>query len=83
MRPSTVVRLVAAIAAAWALAGLAMLARGDAEGRRTLVELLLMGVVVGGLAWAVIRFRIEPRRGSFDAQARRAGMPGGSGRRHA
>jgi hypothetical protein len=74
MRPSTVVRLVAAIAAAWALAGLAMVARGDAEGRRTLVELLLVGMLVGGLAWAAFRFRIGPRRGSFDAQARRAGL---------
>ena len=74
MRPSTVVRIVVAIAAAWALAGVAMVARGDPEGRRTLVGLILMGMLVGGLAWAVFRFRIEPRRGSFDAQARRAGF---------
>ena len=63
-----------AIAAAWALAGLAMVASGDREGRRTLVQLLLLGVFAGGLAWATYRFRIEPRRGAFDAQARRAGL---------
>ena len=74
MRPSTVVRIVVAIAVAWALAGLAMAARGDPAGRRTLVELLLLGTFAGGLAWAVVRFRIEPRQGSFDAQARRAGL---------
>lgn len=74
MRPSTVVRIVMAVAVAWALAGLAMVASGDPDGRRTLVQLLLLGAFAGGLAWATYRFRIEPRRGSFDAQARRAGL---------
>ncbi|HVF08703.1 MAG TPA: hypothetical protein VNC60_09010, partial [Actinomycetota bacterium] len=79
MRPSTVVRIVSAVGAAWALAGLAMVVRGDPEGDRTLVGLALVGLFAGGLAWAVVRFRIEPRRGSFDAQARRAGLDAQAG----
>jgi hypothetical protein len=74
VRPATTLRIVAAIGAAWALAAFTMLARGDPEGGRTLAQLFALAITVAGLTWAVHRFRIEPRRGSFDAQARHAGL---------
>ena len=74
MRPATTLRIVAGIGVAWALAALTMLARGDPRAGRVLTQLLALALTVAGLAWAVYRFRIEPRRGSFDSQARRAGL---------
>lgn len=74
MRPATTLRIVAAIGAAWALAAFTMLARGDPEGGRTLAQLFVLAIIVAGLTWAGYRFRIKPRRGSFDAQARHAGL---------
>jgi hypothetical protein len=74
VRPATTLRIVAAIGVAWALAAFTMLARGDPEGSRTLAQLFALAITVAGLTWAVHRFRIEPRRGSFDAQARHAGL---------
>jgi hypothetical protein len=74
MRPATSLRIVAGIGAAWALTVLVMYVRGDPEAGSMLAQLLVLALIVAGLAWAVYRFRIEPRRGSFDAQARRAGL---------
>lgn len=74
MRPATSLRIVAGIGAAWALAALTMFARGDPQAGRVLAQLFALALTVAGLAWAVYRFRIEPRRGSFDSQATRAGL---------
>ncbi len=74
MRPATSLRIVAGIGAAWALTVFVMYVRGDPEAGSTLAQLLVLALIVAGLAWVVYRFRIEPRRGSFDAQARRAGL---------
>lgn len=74
MRPATSLRIVAGIGGAWALAAFTMLARGDQQAGSMLAQLFALALTVAGLVWAVYRFRIEPRRGSFDAQSRRAGL---------
>lgn len=74
MRPSTSLRIMAGIGAAWALTVLVMFVRGDPQAGSTLAQLLVLALFVAGLVWAVYRFRIEPRRGSFESQATRAGL---------
>ncbi|MGH2630011.1 MAG: hypothetical protein ACRDHI_05565 [Actinomycetota bacterium] len=79
MRPATVVRILAGVGGVWALTGIMMLAGGDPGAGDLLGQLVAVTVVAGGLAWAVYRFRILPRRGSFEDQAKQAGMRAGRG----
>ncbi|MDQ3209653.1 MAG: hypothetical protein M3Q20_00485 [Actinomycetota bacterium] len=54
-------------------------AQGGPEAGRLAAQLLALSVSVAALAWAVYRFRIAPRRGSFEAQARQAGLEAQAG----
>ena len=79
MRPATVVRILAGIGVVWALTGIVMLASGDPEAGDVFAQLVAVSLLAGGLAWAAYRFRILPRRGSFEEQAKRAGLRAGPG----
>ena len=79
MRPATSLRIVAVVGALWALAVLAMFAKGDLEAGRLLVQLAVVASTVGLLAWAAYRFRIAPRRASFVGQAGEAGLQARAG----
>ena len=74
MRPATVVRVLIGIGVTWSLTAVVMLARGEPGARDLLTQLLALAIVAGGLGWTVYRFRILPRRGSFEHQARQAGL---------
>ena len=79
MKPATGLRIVAGVGAVWALTVLAMFATGDPQAGELLVRLAALAITVGGLAWAAYRFRIAPRRTSFDGQAREAGLQARAG----
>ena len=68
------VRIVAVIAAAWALALLVQIGRGAAITRASSGGLLAFVAIVGGVGFLVHRFRIAPRRGSFADQASAHGL---------
>lgn len=74
MRPATGLRILVGVGAVWALTVLVMLASGDPETGGLFAQLLAVSATVGGLAWAAYRFRILPRRGSFEGQAEQAGL---------
>lgn len=74
MRPATVVRVLISIGAVWSVTALVMFARGDPGAGDLLAQLLAVSVLAGGIGWVVYRYRILPRRESFEGQARLAGL---------
>ena len=74
MRPSTARRIAIGVGAVWGVTALTMLARGDPDAGDTMAQLAALAVTFGGLAWAAYRFRILPRRESFQGQAKEAGL---------
>lgn len=74
MRRSTAVRVAAIIGVAWAATLLLMLVQGDPQARGLLREFLGLSVLAGAIGWATYRFRVLPRRESFEGQAREAGL---------
>ena len=74
MRRSSAVRVAAIIGGMWATTLLLMLAQGDAQALGLLREFVGVSVLAGAIAWATYRFRVLPRRASFEGQARQAGL---------
>jgi hypothetical protein len=74
VRASTANRTLWWIVGVMAVFGLLMLAGGDPGARDVLGGALALGLTVGVLGWLSYRYRVEPRRESFDAQARELGL---------
>jgi hypothetical protein len=79
MRRSSAVRAAAVIGVAWAVTLMLMLAKGDPQVGRLLRGFLALSVLAGAIAWATYRFRVLPRRKSFEGQAREAGLQSSPG----
>jgi hypothetical protein len=74
MKPATAIRIAVAIGLAWAVTAVIKLASGDPGATALIRQLFALAITVGGMAWLGYRFRVLPRRRSFEDQAREAGM---------
>jgi hypothetical protein len=74
MKRSTGVRIAGIIGLVWAATLVLMLVQGDPQARGLLREFAGLSVLAGAMVWATYRFRILPRRGSFEGQASDAGL---------
>lgn len=74
MRASTAKRTLWWIVGVMAVFGLLMFAGGDQGARDVLGGALALGLTIGVLGWLSDRYRVEPRRESFGAQARELGL---------
>ena len=74
MRRSTAVRIAAIVGVAWAATLVLMLARGDPQANDLARGFVGLSALAGAIAWATYRFRVLPRRESFEGQARDADL---------
>jgi hypothetical protein len=74
MRAATANRLLLWIVAVMGLSALLAVVRGDPEGRELFGGFLFVAFVFGGLWWLSQRYRVRPRRESFEDQARLVGL---------
>lgn len=74
MRASTVTRLLIGAIVFMGVTALLALVEGDPEARELVGGFFLVAVTIGGLLWLSQRYRVGPRRASFQDQARRAGL---------
>lgn len=74
MRASTATRLLIGVVAFVGVAAMLALVQGDPEARELVGGSFLVAVTIGGLLWLTRRYRVGPRRASFEDQARRAGL---------
>jgi hypothetical protein len=74
VRASSANRILWWIVGVLAVFGLLMLASGDAGARDALAGAVALGLTVGVFGWLGYRYRILPRRESFDGQARDLGL---------
>lgn len=74
MRASTANRILLWIVAGMGAAALLALAKGDPDARDLVGGFVFVAVVVGGLSWLGYRYRVRPRRESFEGQARELGL---------
>jgi hypothetical protein len=79
MRRSSAVRVAAIIGVAWAATLVLMLAKGDPQVGGLLRGFVGLSVLAGTIALATYRFRVLPRRKSFEGQAREAGLQASPG----
>ena len=79
MRRSSAVRVAAIIGVAWAATLALMLARGDPQADDLTRGFVGLSVLAGAIAWATYHFRVLPRRGSFEGQAKEAGLRAAAG----
>ena len=79
MRPATALRIAVGVGVVWSATVLLLLATGDPDAPGLLKQLLAVSITVVGIAWAGYRYRILPRRGSFESQARDAGLQAQAG----
>lgn len=69
MRASTATRLLLGVIAFMGVAAVLALVQGDPEARRLVGGFFLVAVTIGGLLWLSRRYRVGPRRASFEDQA--------------
>jgi hypothetical protein len=74
MRAAAANRILWWIVGVMGISALLAIARGDPEGRELFGGFLFIAVVVGGVSWLSQRYRVGPRRASFEDQARHAGL---------
>jgi hypothetical protein len=74
MRPATAGKIAAAVGIAWGATALFMLVSGDPRAPGLIRQLFAISILTGGIAWLSYRFRVLPRRGSFEDQAKEAGL---------
>jgi hypothetical protein len=74
MRAGTADRIIWWIVGIVGLSAVVALVRGDPQGRELFGGFLFVALVFGGLRWLSQRYRVGPRRESFEDQARRAGL---------
>lgn len=74
MRASTANRILLWIVAGFGVAGLLLMLSGDREGTELLRSFVVLAVLFGGFWWLGYRYRVLPRRTSFEGQARDVGL---------
>lgn len=79
MRASSANKTLWWIVGVMAVFGLSMFVSGDPAGREVLGSALAVGATVAVLGWLGYRYRIQPRRESFEGQARELGLRAESG----
>jgi Protein of unknown function (DUF3137) len=79
VRASTANRILLWIVAVMGGAALLAFVTGDPEARELFGGFVFVGLLIGGLSWLGYRYRVAPRRESFQDQAREAGLRAESG----
>ena len=74
MRAATANKLIWWIVALMGVAALSAIVRGAPDARELFGGFLFIAIVFGGLWWLSQRYRVRPRRESFEDQARGAGL---------
>ena len=74
MRSGTANRILWWIVGVLGVSAVVSILRGEPQGRELFGGFLFVAFVVGVLSWLSQRYRVRPRRDSFDDQARRAGL---------
>lgn len=74
MRAGTANRIIWWIVGILGLSALVAIVRGDPQGRELFGGFLFVAFVFGGMWWLSQRYRVRPRRESFEDQSRRAGL---------
>ncbi|HEU4355237.1 MAG TPA: hypothetical protein VFT27_06575 [Actinomycetota bacterium] len=74
MRGSTATRMLVGIIVFMGVAAFLALVKGDPEARELVGGFFFVAVTIGGLLWLGQRYRVGPRRASFQDQARRSGL---------
>lgn len=74
MRAVTANRLLWWIVLGMGVVAVLALVSGDPEGRELFGGFVFLALVVGGMSWLTYRYRITPRRASFQGQAAAAGL---------
>lgn len=74
MRAGTANRFLWLIVGLLGLSALTAIVRGDPQGRELFGGFVFVAAVFGGMWWLSQKYRVGPRRESFEDQARRAGL---------
>ena len=79
MKASTANRILLWVVGVLGAFALILFAAGDEDAKEAFGNFLIVGVTIGGLSWLGYRYRVLPRRESFEGQARELGLRAESG----
>jgi len=79
VKASTANRILLWVVGVLGAFALILFAAGDEDAKEAFGNFLIVGVTIGGLSWLGYRYRVLPRRESFEGQARELGLRAESG----